>query len=79
MIAFPLPKNSYTIGLIQNFSLQEYKLLVIICKCLLVAQMVKNPHEMQETRVLSLGWENPLEKGRAIHSSIIAFMDRGAW
>ena len=40
--------------------------------------MVKNPHEMQETRVLSLGWENPLEKGRAIHSSIIAFMDRGA-
>ena len=29
----------------------------------LVAQMVKNPPAMQETRVLSLGWEDPLEKG----------------
>ena len=29
----------------------------------LVAQMVKNLPEMQETRVQSLGWEDPLEKG----------------
>ena len=36
----------------------------------LVAQMVKNPFAMWETWVLSLGWEDPLEKGKATHSSI---------
>ena len=38
----------------------------------LVAQLVKNPPAMQETWVQSLGWEDPLEKGRATHSSILA-------
>ena len=48
----------------------------------LVAQMVKNPSAMQETWVLFLGWEDPLEEGMAIHSNILAWripMDRGAW
>ena len=48
----------------------------------LVAQMVKNPHAMQETWIQSLGWEDPLEKGMAIHSSILAWrilMDKGIW
>ena len=46
---------------------------------------VKNVSAMQgpqETWVRSLGQEDPLEKGRAIHSSILAWripMDRGAW
>ena len=35
-----------------------------------VAQMVKNPPAMQETRVQSLGQEDPLEKGKATHSSV---------
>ena len=39
----------------------------------LVAQMVKNLSAMYETRVLSLGWEEPLEKGMATHSSILAW------
>ena len=39
----------------------------------LVAQMVKNPLAMQETWVQSLGWEDPLEKGKATHSSILAW------
>jgi len=39
----------------------------------LVAQLVKNPPAMQETWVLSLGWEDPLEKGKATHSSILAW------
>ena len=39
----------------------------------LVAQMVKNPPAMQETWVQSLGWEDPLEKGKATHSSILAW------
>ena len=34
----------------------------------LVAQLVKNLPAMQETWVQSLGWENPLEKGKATHS-----------
>ena len=35
--------------------------------------MVKNPPAMQETQVQSLDWEDPLEKGIAIHSSILAW------
>ena len=38
-----------------------------------VAQLVKNPPAMQETWVQSLGWEDPLEKGKATHSSILAW------
>ena len=37
----------------------------------LVAQPVKNPPAMQETWVQSLGGEDPLEKGKASHSSIV--------
>ena len=39
----------------------------------LVAQLVKNPPVRQETWVQSLGWENSLEKGKATHSSILAW------
>ena len=38
----------------------------------LMAQLVKNLPEMQETWVQSLGWEDPLEKGKASHFSIQA-------
>ena len=38
-----------------------------------MAQTVKNLPAMQETRVQSLGWEEPLEKGMATHSSILAW------
>ena len=38
----------------------------------LVAQLLKNLPAMWETWVRSLGWENPLEKGKATHSSITA-------
>ena len=38
-----------------------------------VAQVVKNLGAMQETRVQPLGWEDPLEKGMATHSSILAW------
>ena len=39
----------------------------------LVAQLVKNPSAMWETWVQSLGWEDLLEKGKATHSSILAW------
>ena len=38
----------------------------------LAAQLVKNLSAMQETPVQLLGWEDPLEKGTATHSSILA-------
>ena len=39
----------------------------------LLAQMIKHLPAMWETRVQSLGWEDPLEKGMATHSSILAW------
>ena len=39
----------------------------------LVAQLSKNPPAMWETWVQSLGWEDPLEKGKATYSSILAW------
>ena len=39
----------------------------------LIAQLVKNLPAMQETWVQSLGWEDLLEKGKATHSSILAW------
>ena len=38
----------------------------------LIAELVKNPPAMQETLVQFLGWEDPLKKGKATHSSILA-------
>ena len=38
----------------------------------LVAQLVKNPLSMRKTWIRSLGREDPLEKGKATHSSILA-------
>ena len=43
----------------------------------LVAQMVKNLPEMQETRVQSLRWEDLLEKGKATHCRVLAGESRG--
>ena len=48
----------------------------------LVAQIIENLPTVRETQVRSLSREDPLEKGMATHSSILAWripMDRGAW
>ena len=50
-----------------NYDISPYK-----DRTSLVAQTVKNPPALQETQVLSLGWEDPLEKGMATHCSILA-------
>ena len=42
-----------------------------------MAQMVNNLPAMQETRLQFLGWEDPLEKGMAIYSTILAW--RNPW
>ena len=46
---------------------------VIFFRVSLVAQTVKNLPAMQKTQVWSMGWEDPLEKGMATHSSILAW------
>ena len=43
----------------------------------LVAQLVKNPPAIGETWVQPLGWEDPLEKGKATHSGILAWRSLG--
>ena len=46
------------------------------------AQTIKKLPAMRKSWVLSLGWEDPLEVGMAIYSSVLAWripMDRGAW
>ena len=44
-----------------------------LARASLVAQLMKNLPAMEETWVQSLGWEDPLEKGTATHSSILAW------
>ena len=48
-------------------------LFVLFLRASLIAQLVKNPPAMQKTWVRSLGWEDPLEKRNATHSSILAW------
>ena len=48
----------------------------------LIAQMVKNLPAVRETRVPSLGWEDPLEEGKETYTNSLAWripMERGAW
>ena len=49
-----------------------FKKLFLRDRASLVAQLVNNPSAMRETWVQSLGWEDPLEKRKATHYSILA-------
>ena len=57
-------------SLVLFYHLETYSLL---SGASLVVQLVKNPPVVWETWVQSLGWEDPLEKGKATHSSILAW------
>ena len=48
-------------------------MVAILFGASLIDQLVKNLPAMQETWVRSLGWEDPLEKGKATHSSILSW------
>ena len=66
----------YSIEIIINYTVSR------IMWASLVVQGVENPPAKWETWVRSLGQEDPLEEGMAIHSSNLAWripMDRGAW
>ena len=58
-------------------AIQQYKSAIRyiypLSQASLVAQLVKNLPATWETWVQSLGWEDPLEKGKATHSSILAW------
>ena len=54
-------------------SQKEWIPVPIFLGLLCVTQLIKNPPAMQETWVQSLGWEDPLEKGKATHSSVLAW------
>ena len=64
-----------------NLTIFRYQVVILFfncwilfhCRTSLVTQMVRNLPAMQETQVLSLDLDNPLEKGMATHSSILAW------
>ena len=58
---------------IEYFSFPQGFLVCRFWIIVIVTQLVKNPPAMWETRFQSLGWEDPLEKGKATHSSILAW------
>ena len=53
--------------------LKKIFFLNVYLRASLVAQMAKNLPETQATQVQAVGWEDPLEKGTATHSSITAW------
>ena len=55
------------------YTSKQYTYSLVIPESSLVAQLVKNSPAMQETWVQSLGWEDPLKKGKATHASILAW------
>ena len=59
-------------AMILVFWMLSFKSTFSLSSFTLVAQLLKNLPAMQETWVQSLGWEDPLEKGKATHSSILA-------
>ena len=65
---FPPHSNLFT----QNLGPVMVDLFIYIVKVFPGSSAVKNPPAMQEMRVQSLGWEDPLEEGIATHSSILA-------
>ena len=63
-------ESDFTMSIIRSY---HYRLLSYPSTPSLVAQLVKNLPAIQETRVQSLGWEDPLEKEMAAHSSSLAW------
>ena len=82
-LPFPSPGDLPNQGVkVMSPALQVDSLPLSLGGSYMVSQRVKNLPAMCETWVQSLGWKDSLEKGMAIHSSMLALensMDRGAW
>ena len=63
--------KTFRVGALEMWRFPDASDLILILFISLVAQMVKTV--MQETQVRSLGWEDPLEKEMATHSSILGW------
>ena len=62
---------------LNGMEIQKTGHIMYMYRASLLAQLVKNPPAMQQTPVQFLGREDPLEKGRATHSSILGW--RSPW
>ena len=72
--SFLKPCTSFQIVLGKQTKINpQYGLSDSVAYLFLVAQLVKNPPAMRETWVQSLGWEDPMKKGMATHSSVLAW------
>ena len=71
---FDLPRDSE-----KSDSMKTFKKTLMIVWASLIAQLVKNLPAMQEIPFLFLGWEDTLEKGKATHSSILAWRFHGLY
>ena len=67
------PSTSVSLSLFKKNFFLIYSVAILWCTAPIVAQLVKNLSAMRETWVLSLGWEGPLEKEKATHSSTLAW------
>ena len=74
-----LPRGQSWSPLVLEISIVIQCSIEILLWASLVAQMVKSLPAVWETRVQSLGQEDPLEKEMATHSSILAWKIPGAW
>ena len=63
----------FTTSAIWKAQKYHYYTLSLHSRASLVAQLVRNLPVMWETWIQSLGWDDPLEKGKATHSSILAW------
>ena len=69
-LAIRVPSLVKCVAHVKNYVIIKLQIL-LFCTCL-VAQLVRNLPAMRETWVQSLGWDDPLEKGKATHSGILA-------
>ena len=69
-LAIRVPSLVKCVAHVKNYVIIKLQIL-LFCTCL-VAQLVKHLPAMRETWLQSLGWEDPLEKGKATHSGILA-------
>ena len=65
--------NAYIFIILMNLDVLLCQSVLNNSRVSLVAEMVKDPPTMWETKILSLGWENLLEKGMATHSIFLAW------
>ena len=73
MTVWVIESQFASVRLIERWSLSQTYVNGYFIFASLVAQSVKNLPAVQETQVQSLGWEDPLKKDMATHSSILAW------